>query len=72
MIFFTSVSYAACASFRFCSWTGVPKSITGVFQGLLLFSLLASDTLIHYRIKLTKKSVRPEVSKGPQAKGAAA
>jgi simple sugar transport system permease protein len=30
---------------------GLPKSITGVFQGLLLFSLLAADTLIHYRIR---------------------
>ncbi|RQO61906.1 sugar ABC transporter permease [Paucibacter sp. KBW04] len=30
---------------------GLPKSITGVFQGLLLFSLLASDTLIHYRLR---------------------
>jgi simple sugar transport system permease protein len=29
----------------------LPKSITGVFQGLLLFSLLASDTLIHYRLR---------------------
>ena len=29
----------------------LPKSITGVFQGLLLFSLLASDTLIHYRVR---------------------
>lgn len=29
---------------------GLPKSITGVFQGLLLFCLLACDTLIHYRI----------------------
>ena len=26
---------------------GLPKSITGVFQGLLLFALLACDTLIH-------------------------
>jgi simple sugar transport system permease protein len=26
------------------------KSLTGVFQGLLLFALLACDTLIHYRI----------------------
>ncbi|MCV2423006.1 ABC transporter permease [Paucibacter sp. DJ2R-2] len=31
---------------------GLPKSITGVFQGLLLFSLLACDTLIHHRIRL--------------------
>ncbi|MEL4180810.1 ABC transporter permease [Roseateles sp. PN1] len=30
---------------------GLPKSITGVFQGLLLFTLLASDTLIHYRLR---------------------
>ena len=29
----------------------LPKSITGVFQGLLLFSLLACDTLIHYRLR---------------------
>lgn len=30
---------------------GLPKSITGVFQGLLLFTLLASDTLMAYRIR---------------------
>jgi general nucleoside transport system permease protein len=30
---------------------GLPSALTGVFQGLLLFSLLACDTLIHYRIK---------------------
>lgn len=30
---------------------GLPKSLTGVFQGLLLFALLACDTLIHYRIR---------------------
>ena len=29
----------------------LPKSITGVFQGLLLFSLLAADTLIAYRVR---------------------
>ena len=29
---------------------GLPKSITGVFQGLLLFALLACDTLIAYRL----------------------
>ena len=29
---------------------GLPKSITGVFQGLLLFALLACDTLITYRL----------------------
>ncbi len=31
---------------------GLPKSLTGVFQGLLLFTLLACDTLVMYRIKL--------------------
>jgi general nucleoside transport system permease protein len=30
---------------------GLPKSLTGVFQGLLLFALLATDTLIVYRIR---------------------
>ncbi|MFZ4286830.1 ABC transporter permease [Variovorax sp. HJSM1_2] len=30
---------------------GLPKSITGVFQGLLLFTLLASDTLIAYKLR---------------------
>ncbi|HEV8691146.1 MAG TPA: ABC transporter permease, partial [Ideonella sp.] len=29
---------------------GLPKALTGVFQGLLLFALLACDTLVHYRI----------------------
>ncbi len=32
---------------------GLPKSLTGVFQGLLLFTLLACDTLIAYRLRLT-------------------
>jgi simple sugar transport system permease protein len=30
---------------------GLPKSITGVFQGLLLFCLLACDTLITHRLR---------------------
>ena len=30
---------------------GLPKSITGVFLGLLLFTLLASDTLIAYKLR---------------------
>jgi len=30
---------------------GLPKALTGVFQGLLLFALLACDTLIHYRVR---------------------
>jgi len=33
---------------------GLTKSLTGVFQGLLLFSLLACDTLVNYRLKLRR------------------
>lgn len=34
---------------------GLPKSLTGVFQGLLLFSLLACDTLMAYQLVWRKK-----------------
>ena len=30
---------------------GLPSALTGVFEGLLLFSLLACDTLVHYRVR---------------------
>ncbi|MFY8015291.1 MAG: ABC transporter permease [Limnohabitans sp.] len=33
---------------------GLPRSLTGVFQGLLLFSLLACDTLMQYRVRWAK------------------
>ena len=42
---------------------GLPKSITGVFQGLLLFALLACDTLVNYRLRWVR-------SAGPSVKGA--
>jgi general nucleoside transport system permease protein len=35
---------------------GLPNSLTGVFQGLLLFSLLACDTLMAYRLRWTRAS----------------
>lgn len=38
------------------SRVGLPAALTGVFQGLLLFSLLACDTLIHYRIRRSAKA----------------
>jgi general nucleoside transport system permease protein len=38
---------------------GMPKSITGVFQGLLLFNLLACDTLIAYRFRFSKARAAP-------------
>ena len=30
----------------------LPKNVTGIFQGMLLFFLLACDTLIRYRIRV--------------------
>ena len=36
---------------------GLPKSITGVFQGLLLFCLLACDTLVAYRLRWVAKKM---------------
>ena len=36
---------------------GLPKSITGVFQGLLLFNLLACDTLMAYRVKILNAGI---------------
>jgi len=38
---------------------GLPKSLTGVFQGLLLFTLLACDTLIAYRVRWKPAHVAP-------------
>jgi general nucleoside transport system permease protein len=37
---------------------GLPKSLTGVFQGLLLFSLLACDTLVQYRVRWQTTKVK--------------
>ena len=34
---------------------GLPSALTGLFQGILLFSLLACDTLINHRIRLKAK-----------------
>jgi simple sugar transport system permease protein len=33
---------------------GLPQAVTGVFQGLLLFFLLASDFLVRYRIRTVR------------------
>lgn len=37
---------------------GLPSAITGVFQGVLLFYLLAADLFINFRIKNTKSAPR--------------
>jgi general nucleoside transport system permease protein len=44
---------------------GLPKSLTGVFQGLLLFSLLACDTLVQYRVRW--QSAKLKVTAKPSA-----
>lgn len=43
---------------------GVPRAVTGVFQGMVLFFLLASDVLIHYRIRFERKAPGPAVRMG--------
>jgi ABC-type uncharacterized transport system permease subunit len=40
---------------------GLPKALTGVFQGLLLFALLACDTFIHQRLRWVPS---PQSSRG--------
>ena len=35
----------------------LPKAVTGIFQGMLLFFLLGCDTLIRYRIRLARPRV---------------
>jgi simple sugar transport system permease protein len=37
---------------------GLPKSLTGVFQGLLLFCLLACDVLMNYRLRWRSATTR--------------
>ena len=49
---------------------GLPKSITGVFQGLLLFNLLACDTLIAYRLRLFRPA--PVLAGAPAATASSA
>ena len=36
---------------------GLPNALSSAFQGLLLVVLLACDTLIHYRLRVTRKAV---------------
>ncbi|MBL8315615.1 MAG: ABC transporter permease [Rubrivivax sp.] len=43
---------------------GLPKSLTGVFQGLLLFTLLACDTLILYRVRWQARARPAHTTKG--------
>jgi general nucleoside transport system permease protein len=49
---------------------GLPKAVTQVFQGVLLFALLACDTFIHHRWRWVKNSSRARVA-GPSPLDAA-
>jgi len=37
---------------------GIPKVVTGLFKGILLFFLLAGATLQHYKIEWTTRKAR--------------
>ncbi len=39
---------------------GLPSSVTGVFQGALLFFILAVDLFVNFRLRLQPRAVRPE------------
>ena len=45
----------------------LPKAVTGVFQGMLLFLVLASDVLIRYRIRIVRPL--PAISDPAKASG---
>ena len=50
---------------------GLPNAIAGVFQGLLLFAVLACDTLIHYRLKFMTSAIKvPRVVSAQPSSGA--
>jgi len=38
---------------------GLPSAVTGLFQGTLLFCLLAADVFIHYRVRRVKRAPGP-------------
>ena len=42
---------------------GMPQAVTGVFQGLLLFFLLASDFLVHYRVRFDAPAPKSDARK---------
>jgi simple sugar transport system permease protein len=42
---------------------GLPSAVTGLFQGTLLFCLLAADVFIHYRLRRARAIVPPRPSR---------
>jgi simple sugar transport system permease protein len=49
---------------------GLPSAITGLFQGLLLFYLLAADLFITFRLKRTGVAERPVPKAAPKLENA--
>ncbi|MEM9761564.1 MAG: ABC transporter permease [Pseudomonadota bacterium] len=43
----------------------LPRNVTGIFQGMLLFYLLAADTSLRYRLRLRRTARPSAVSEGP-------
>ena len=43
----------------------MPKAVTGLFQGLLLFYLLTCDAFIHYRIRLKRPARQTTMAAKP-------
>jgi general nucleoside transport system permease protein len=48
----------------------LPNAVTGVFQGMLLFFLLASDVLIRYRIRFGAPKIQVETPAEPKTEAA--
>ena len=51
---------------------GLPQAVTGVFQGMLLFFLLACDVLIKFRISIKKPSNKTAAVSQPTIEGESA
>ncbi|MEL7172705.1 MAG: hypothetical protein AAFN05_07060, partial [Pseudomonadota bacterium] len=43
----------------------LPRNVTGIFQGMLLFYLLAADTSLRYRLRLRRAARPSAASDGP-------
>jgi len=50
---------------------GLPSSITGLFQGMLLFFLLGSDVFINYRLRAVRPALAPGDSRAGKSEQAA-
>jgi simple sugar transport system permease protein len=48
---------------------GLPSAVTGLFQGTLLFFLLAADVFINYRLKIVHRQATPDLQSSLQSAG---